>query len=77
MRVSLTGLIQAIVSSLGANAGSRGDAFMLQELNRHIELVRDDPSRVHEFLDCWCRGGDGKTRLPRHPEFDPDTCDPR
>ena len=54
MVISLRGVLERAAETLDAvDEGDR--AFMLRELNKHLEMVRDDPKRVNEFFELYVR----------------------
>lgn len=55
MVISLSGVLQRAASACKQSRDFKHLAFSLKQLNEHIELVRDDPSRIGEFLALYVK----------------------
>lgn len=55
MTISLAGVLQRAAQCCGRSRDFKHLRFALEELNKHLELVRDDPSRVGEFFELYSK----------------------
>lgn len=55
MLVCLSGLIRRSVEELNRHRDSRDLAFMLQELHKHLEQLRDDPKLIDDFFKLYVK----------------------
>lgn len=55
MVISLSGVLQRAAGVCKRSRDFRHLEFALKQLNDHIELVREDPSRIGEFLALYVK----------------------
>ena len=53
MRISLSGLLGNLRCSIASGEHPGGELYMLDELARHLALLRDEPTRIGEFFALY------------------------
>lgn len=53
MKISLPGVLIRAAESCERSRDARHLGYSLRLLLRHLRELRDDPSRLGEFFDCW------------------------
>jgi hypothetical protein len=53
MKISLSGVLDRAAEQCARSRDVKYLSFALRELNKHLEMVRDDRSRVDEFFDLY------------------------
>ena len=55
MNVCLSGLMRRCIEELNRHRDSKDLAFMLQELQKHLEQLRDDPKLIDDFFKLYVK----------------------
>lgn len=55
MSISLSGVLSRAAERLQKTRDAKDYAFMLRELNKHLEMLRDDPKLIERFFELYVK----------------------
>jgi len=55
MTISLSGVLARAAERLQKTRDAKDYAFMLLELNKHLEMLRDDPKLHEQFFNLYVK----------------------
>ncbi len=55
MTISLSGVLSRAAERLQKTRDAKDHAFMLRELNKHLEMLRDDPKLYERFFQLYVK----------------------
>ena len=55
MTISLSGVLSRAADRLQKTRDAKDYAFMLRELNKHLEMLRDDPKLHEQFFNLYVK----------------------